>query len=108
MVVLRRGVVGGFVSFAHGFELFGGVEGVIGMAGFDELLGVFGVDGFPFALAIGAVGAGLFGGFVGLQAGPFEAVEDISFGAGDKPALIRIFDAEDEVAAMFAGEKIVV
>ena len=71
-------------------------------------MGVFGVERFAFTLPVRSVCPGLFGGFVGLQAGPFEAVEDIFFGAGNKPALIRIFDTEDEVAAVFAGEEIVV
>ena len=110
VVVLRGGVLRAFVFFAHGVELFGGIEGVVGVAFFDELFCVFVVDaeGFAFALAVGAVGAALVGAFVGFEAGPLEGVEDVLFGSGDVAALVGVFDAEDEGAAVAAGIEIVI
>jgi hypothetical protein len=40
------------------------------------------------------------GAFVGLEAAPFEAVDNIFFCAGHIAGLVGIFDPEDEVAAM--------
>ena len=110
VVVLRGRVVGRFMFFAHLFELFGGIEGVVGVAVPDELGGIFFIDaeGLAFALAVGAEGAALERAFVGFQATPGEAVVDVLFRARDVTALVGVFDAEDEFSAMLAGEEIVI
>src|SRR5580693_2956012 len=41
MIVLGAGIFGGFIFFAHLVQLFGGIEGIVGMAIGDQLEGVF-------------------------------------------------------------------
>jgi hypothetical protein len=48
------------------------------------------------------------GAFVGLEAAPFETVDDIFFCPGHEAGLVGIFDPKDELAAMLAGEQVVV
>ena len=86
--------------FTFGFQLFGGIEGVGGGTLLDELLCVLLIKsfGFALALAIGAVGAGVKGAFIGVEAAPGEAVENIFFCSYDITALVSVFDAENKVA----------
>jgi hypothetical protein len=110
MIVLGGRIVGGLVSFPHGIELFGRVEGIVGMTRIHELLRIFFIhaQGFPFALPVRAKGAGLFRAFIRFQPAPFQAVHDIFLCACHVTALVGIFDPEDECAAMTTGKKIII
>jgi len=94
--------------FAHGFEFFRCVEGVVGVTGGDEALGILRVERLALGLAVRAVGAGTGGAFIGFETGPFEGVHDIFFGSGHIAALVGVFDAEDKISVMVAGEEIVI
>jgi len=48
------------------------------------------------------------GAFIGLEAAPLEAVDDIFFRPWNKTGLVGIFDPKDEFTAVLAGEQIVV
>jgi len=110
VVVLGGGVFGRLVVGTHFFELFGCIEGVIGVSLLYELLSVLLIESFrlALALAIGAIGAGMEGALVGVESAPGEAVEDIFFGPGYVAALVGVFNTEDKVAMVLACEKIVV
>src|SRR5258708_99712 len=110
MAVLGGGVLRSFIFFPHCFQFFGGIEGIVGVTIFDQLLRVFGIyaESLAFALAIGAVFSFFVRAFIGVEAAPFQGVDDIFFGAGDITALVGIFDTKDEVTAMAAGKKVVV
>ena len=109
-VVLRGGILGRLIFHPHRVEFPGCIESIVGVALVDQLAGVFFIDakGFPFALAVGAVGAALVGALIGFEAAPGEGIEDILFGAGYVAGLVGVFDPEDEVAAVAAGKEVVV
>src|SRR5207248_690511 len=56
-------------------------------------------------LVVGAVGAADLGALVPVDAEPAEAVEDRLEGLGDVALLVGVVDAEDEPAAVAAGEE---
>ena len=99
-------------------QLLGRVESVVGVAGGDELLGVFPVDDAPLALAVGGVGMGigrLFDDFplrvhpfVGVDAAPAQRLDDILLGPGHEAVGVRVLDAEDEGPAVLLGVEVVV
>lgn len=80
------------------------------MAFLNEPGGILAVEslGFPFTLAIGAIFTGMEGTFVGLESTPGKAVQDILLRSLYIAALVGVFDTEDKVAFMLAGEKIIV
>ncbi len=78
------------------------------MAICDKLFRVLAVDRFAFALAIGAYRATGLRAFIRHQAAPPEAVHDVCFRTGHESGLIGVFDAEDEVTAVLAGEEIII
>jgi len=110
MIVLRGGILGCLVVGTHFFELFGCIEGVVSMTLLYQLLSILLIESFRLALtlAIGSIGAGVQGALVGVESAPGEAVEDILFGPGYIAALVGVFDTEDKVAMVLAGEKIVI
>jgi hypothetical protein len=63
---------------------------------------------FPFALAVGAVGAAYVWAFIGFKAAPCEGIENILFCARYVTALIGVLDPEDEVACVAPGVEIVI
>jgi len=110
VAVLGGGVLGCLVVRTHFFELFGSIEGIIGVSLLYQLLGILQIESFRLALtlAIGAIGAGVQGALVGVESAPGEAVEDILFGPGYIAALVGVFNTEDKVAMVLACEKIVI
>ena len=66
---------------------------------------VFFVNGIPLALAIRTVVSALVGTFIPIEAEPVQAVEDDLVRLGGVAFFIGILDAEDELAAVFAGEE---
>jgi hypothetical protein len=77
---------------------------------FNQLAGVFLIEakGLALALSVRPMRAALLGAFVGFQTAPSEAVDNIFLCTGYIPALIRIFNAEDEIAPVAPGEQIVI
>ena len=105
--VVARGELGGELRFAQGFELFGGLVAAVGGAVVEERLDVVAVDFGAFGLAVGAVGASDIGAFVPGETEPVEGVEDLLLGGGDEAGAVRVFDAEDELAAALFGVDVV-
>jgi hypothetical protein len=66
---------------------------------------VFFVNGIPLALPIRAVVAALVRAFVPIETEPVQAVEDDLVRLGGVAFLIGVLNAEDELAAVFAGKK---
>ena len=73
----------------------------------DDLLDIGLVEVLAVALAIGAVGAADVGTFRPFQAAPFQRVKHLRLEFGRRARRIRVFDAQDELAAMLFGEEIV-
>src|SRR6185312_2106280 len=95
---------------AHGVELLRRIKRVVRVALLQQLFRIFFIDAerLAFALAVGPERAALVGALVRFETAPGQGVEDILLRTGHVPALVRIFDAEYEVAAVAPGEKIVV
>jgi hypothetical protein len=64
---------------------------------------VFFVNGIPLALAVGTELAAHVRTLVPVEAEPFQAVENDLVRLGRVAFFIRVLDAEDELAAVFAG-----
>ena len=110
----RRGVVAGrgrafaLQPLAHGVQLLGRVEGVVGVAGFEKLLRVVPVDVLPPGLVIRRVLAFFLRPFIVGESGPGQRTEDVFLGLFHIPALVGVFDAEHERAAVLPSKKVVV
>ena len=78
---------------------------LINAAGVGEFLEPRVVDGLALALEIRPAGAVLAGAFVPVEAEPAHAVEDRLAGFLGVAGLVGVLDAQDERAAMFAGEE---
>ena len=63
------------------------------------------VDVRALGLEVGPAFAAAFGAFVPLQAQPFQAGEDLGQGLGLVAFLVGVLDAQDEGAAVMAGEQ---
>ena len=93
---------------AESIERLGGVERIVGVAALDKLLSVFEINLLALALAVWGVWSTLLDALVGYDAAPFEALDDVGFGAWYETLAIGVLDAEDEIAAMLASEEIIV
>jgi hypothetical protein len=71
-----------------------------------QLGGIFFIKplGLSFALPVRAISSRKLRALVGLQSTPFQGVQDVFLCSGNIAALIRVFDTEDKVTAMPAGE----
>ena len=74
------------------------------MAVFNQLLGVFLVNGLAFALAVRAVFAALVRALIPVEAEPGQRLEDGGFAFRRRTGLVGVFDAQDELAALALGE----
>ena len=108
MLVVLPGAAGGLHSGPAGVNFFLGAEAVIGMAGLHQLLGVGQIQILPLALNIGTAGAAYVRAFIPGKAAAFQGFIDDLCGPGNKALLIRILNAEDELAAVFAGIEIII
>ena len=88
--------------------IFRRAEATIGVAAGDELFGIFLVDRLALALHIGTESAALFGAFIGDDVRGGKALVDDLACAFDEAFLIRVLDAQDEVAALGLREEIAV
>ena len=89
-------------------ELLLRVERIVGVTRFDELLCVFQIDFAALALPIRGVRSSFGDPLVDAYPAPCERVEDIFLRSRHEPLRIGVFDAEDEVSAVLAGEQVVV
>src|SRR5579875_2428422 len=80
-------------------------ETSVGMAGSDQLLGIFKIDGAPLCLVIGAIRAAHVRAFVPIQPKPAEPFEDGVNGALHCTRGIGVFDADNELAPIVAREQ---
>jgi hypothetical protein len=80
------------------------------MSFLQQLVRVFliNAEGLSFALPVRPVGPFFVGAFIGVQAAPFQTVENILFGPFDIAALVRIFDAQDKIPSCLSGKQVVV
>ena len=118
LIVVYEGLSGALCCTAGGFELFGCVKGIVGISTLDELLGVFAVDGSPFALAVGGVGmpcagfayylAVLVNSLVGDYPAPAQRFNYVLLCSGHKAVRVGIFDSEDEISSSLLGVQIVI
>ena len=108
-LVARRGVVLEVLHLlALGGQFLGRIEGDVGASGVEELADIFLIDFLALALAVRAVVAAEADAFVELNAEPAERLQDIFLGTGHEACGVGVLDAEDELAAVLAGEEIVV
>ena len=104
-----RGVVlevGDFLAF--GFQFGRSIEGDIGFAGFEQLVYIFAVDLFPLRLPVGTVVAAVAYPLVKVNAQPFERLDDVGLGTGNKPMGVGVFDTENQVAMVLLGKQVVI
>ena len=106
-VVLERGAAA-FCGIAAGLDFFGGVPGLVGVTCVQQGLHLRAVEVTALALAVGAEFAGIARPFVRVDATPIQGFADVVLGALDEPGLVGVLDAEDEGAAVPAGEQPVV
>ena len=117
-VVVDEGLAGVLGLRAHELQVFGAVEGVVGIARPDELFRVLAVDAAPLALAVGGVGVALRSGLhhvsvrvhalVRRYAAPFQGFNYILLGSGHEAVGVCVLYPEYEIAAMLFGVQIVV
>ena len=89
-------------------ELLLRVERVVGVARFDELTRVFQVDLAALALPIRGMRSSFGDSLVDAYPAPGERVENVFLRSRHEPLRVGVFDAEDEVSAVLAGEQVVV
>jgi hypothetical protein len=66
------------------------------------------VEWLAVALAVGTIVSADVDALVELYAQPFEGLNDIFLGTRDETGLVRVFNAENHIAAILPGEEIVV
>ncbi len=93
---------------ALGLELLGRVEAGVQVAAGKQPVDVLAVDRLTLGLAVRAVGAGLLGAFVPVELHLAQRAQDLGDGLVGRARRVGVFDAQDEVAAVLAGEDVVV
>ena len=89
-------------------QFFGRVEGYVGLAFLQQLVDVLLVDGTSLALPVGTVVATKADTLVELDAQPLERLDDILLGSRHEAVGVGVFDTENKVALVLAGEEIVI
>ncbi len=105
--VIARRLTGGALCFAHFFQALRGAEAAEGVALVEQVLRVRPVHVLALGLAVGAVRATDIRAFRPGQAGPFQRFQNLLFIFARGARGIGIFDAQNELAAVFLGEEIV-
>ena len=85
-------------------QLFLGAEAIVGMAGFHQLLGVGQVQSLPLGLDIGAAGTAYVRAFVPVHTAALQGFVNDFGSTLHKAFLIRILNAENELAPHLPGE----
>ena len=91
-----------------GLQLFRRVEGDIGLSGIQQLLYIFLIDVTALTLTIGPLVTSEADALIELDAQPLERFNDILLGSRYKAVTVSILDTENKVAAMLAGQQIVI
>ena len=118
LVVVDEGLALAFGLGAPCVQLLGGVEGVVGPARLNQLLGVLAVDAAPLALAIWCVRMALARRFyhlavlihslVGDDAAPVQGFDNVLFRSRHEAMGVGILDTDDEVTSVLLGIKVIV
>ena len=90
--VVARWLLGGDLRLAKSFELFGSLEGAVGVARGEEFFAVFAIDFRAFRLPVGAVRAADVRPFVPGETDPLEGVEDHLLGGGDVAGAVGVLN----------------
>ena len=89
-------------------KLGGGVECYVGFVVVEQHLYVLTIYVTTLALLVRAVFAAFAHTFVDSYAQPCQCFVDVIFGTGNEAGRIGVLDAENHVAAMLTGKKIVI
>src|SRR5690606_16493026 len=104
MAVVARGFLVGHLLGAHLIQTLGAAEAREGMAFGDQFVRTPLVDLAALALPVRTVRATDVGAFVPLDTEPAQCVVELAFGFAGRAQLAGVLDAQDELAAMLAGE----
>ena len=91
-----------------GLQFLRGVEGYISLARIEQLLDILLIDITALALAVRAFVATKRDTLIKLDAQPTERLNDILLGSRHKTVGVGVFNAENQVAAMLLGKKIII
>ena len=105
--VIFRWLAGGSLGSAHFVETRGRAEAAEAVAVLDDLLDVGKIEVLALGLPVRAAGPADIGAFRPGQAAPFQRIEDLLFEFRRRAGGIRVFDAQDELAAVFLCKQIV-
>ncbi len=89
-------------------ELFGSVESYVGFSGIKKLFHIFFINVATFALLVGAIFATFAHTFVEMDAEPMKGIGYVFLGPGHEATAVGVFNSENHVAPVLAGEDIVV
>ena len=91
-----------------GLQLLRRVEGIVSLAGLQQLVDILLVDVAALALAVRTVLSSEAHTFVELDSEPFECFQNVFLSTGNKTVRVCILDTEHQFTAMLAGKKIVI
>ena len=94
----------GFLGGATLFQLVGRAEAFVGVVVVQQPLRPLAVEVGALALDVGTMGAADAGAFVPVETHPAQGVDEGLRRALDGAFLVGVLDAQDELAAVFAGE----
>ncbi len=104
VAVIARGFLALGLLGTQLVQALGGAEAGEGMVLVHQLLGVLLVDLAALALAVGTMRAAHIRALVPLDAQPAQGVEYLLLGLAGGAQLVRILDAQDELATVLTGE----
>ena len=108
VAVILESLLLGLVFFTFGLEGFGAVEGVVGPSVGKQLVGILAVESLAVALAVRAEGATYMNTLIELYSQPVEGLDDVLFGTGYEAGLVGVFDSENHLTVLLAGEEVVI
>ncbi len=117
-VVVDESLLAGLHLRAYLRKFLGGVESVVGVALFDQFLGIFTVDSASLALPVRRVRM-LFGSdldnlavlvhaLVRNDSAPVEGFDDVGLRPRNEPLRVRVLNPDDEISAVLFGVQIVI
>ena len=105
----RGGIVLEILDFStFGIELLRSVESQIGVPLVQQLLHIATVNVATLRLTVGTLVATETYAFIKFYAQPFERFDNVFLCTGNKTPRVGIFNAENQIAAMLTGKKIIV
>ncbi len=106
--VVLEGFLLVFSFLAFSIQLLGSVEGIVGPAVVDQLLGVGLVEGFALGLFVRTVLAADADALVKGDTEPLEGFDDVFLSAFHEAGLVGVFNSQQESAVVFLGKQVVV